>query len=217
MPAHEPVSLRWSQGRHRFVYDQFDQKKLLASLLPDFEVGQRWPACTNILSPFIISGMLRLANILSNKKRIAANHVDLIIKTLTMEVLSKALDTFNLENHRDANGSHDDSDGDPLDVQSLHAFIDNFQGIPRIEAIAQHFSMSARRLSFLYHKTKGRMLRTHLAETRIKKAECLLLGTDMMIKQVAYACSFSSPASFNGAFVAARGVSPAVFRRRRGF
>src|SRR5690554_2058497 len=58
LPAHEPVSLRWSQGRHRFVYDQFDQKKLLASLLPDFEVGQRWPACTNILSPFIISGML---------------------------------------------------------------------------------------------------------------------------------------------------------------
>lgn len=208
LPANQPVYLRWTQGRHRFIYYQFDYKELLGKLMPDATTAIRRSASTNILSPFITAGMLRLAHILSSKKDIAAAHVDLIIKTLTMEILTQSSEQLGHDSHPDKNDCH------PLDIASLQAFVDNFDGVPKIDMIAEHFKLSPRKLSFYYHKKTGQTLRTYLAETRIKKAECLLLGTDMMIKQVGYACSFSSPASFNGAFVAARGVSPAAYRKR---
>jgi AraC family transcriptional regulator len=98
-------------------------------------------------------------------------------------------------------------------VQRLHDYVESSGGIPCIEEIASVCGMNSRRLSTLYRNATGTTLRAYLAGVRIKRAQSLLLSTDLLIKQIAYECDFASAAAFVAAFRKTMGMTPLEFRR----
>ncbi len=69
-------------------------------------------------------------------------------------------------------------------------------------------------LNALFKKHIGTPINKYLTETRISKAEELLIHTNLEIKQIAYSVGFNDPLYFSRTFVKHRKISPSQFRSK---
>lgn len=70
----------------------------------------------------------------------------------------------------------------------------------RLENVARHVNMSPIYFHNCFKKATEKTLHEYVEEQRIMESIHLMLGTDMTLAEVAYACGFSSQSYFNYAF-----------------
>jgi AraC-like DNA-binding protein len=80
--------------------------------------------------------------------------------------------------------------------------------------LAEQIGMSVWHLSRVFKKDTGMGFRQHLRMVRMKRAEELLQGTTLSIKEVAAAVGYNHISDFYHHFKAEHGVSPKEFRLR---
>jgi AraC-like DNA-binding protein len=80
-------------------------------------------------------------------------------------------------------------------------------------SVARHVHLSRRQLDRLFDTTFGMSADAFMRHTRLERARHLLGGTDLSIKQIAYACGFADPNYFGRIFRKRHGQSPGAYRR----
>jgi AraC family transcriptional regulator len=83
---------------------------------------------------------------------------------------------------------------------------------PSLAELATLCGLSVRQLTRGFRTSRGCSIGQHVAQSRIKLAKRLLIGSES-IKSIAYAMGFSSPSSFSYAFRRATGFTPGAFRQ----
>src|SRR3546814_10496112 len=79
---------------------------------------------------------------------------------------------------------------------------------PTLDDLAALCGFSRRHLVRVFRNTTGRTIGQHILEMRIHRAKSLLLRRDLLVKQVAFQCGYSSSAAFAAAFRQTTGQSP---------
>lgn len=102
--------------------------------------------------------------------------------------------------------------------QFLNAYFESGQlqdqGIPGIEQIADHLSVSQRYLSDTLKKETGKTSTEHLQLYLIDEAKNILLNPNKTISEVAYDLGFEYPPYFSRLFKKKVGISPSAYREK---
>lgn len=102
--------------------------------------------------------------------------------------------------------------------QRLGAYFESGQlqvkGIPTIEQIADHLSVSQRYLSDTLKKETGKTSTEHLQLYLIDEAKNILLNPNKTISEVAYELGFEYPPYFSRLFKKKEGISPTEYREK---
>ncbi|NJB87826.1 AraC-like DNA-binding protein [Lewinella marina] len=88
------------------------------------------------------------------------------------------------------------------------------EGIPSIEQLADHLSVSQRYLSDTLKKETGKTTTEHLQLYLIDEAKNILLQPNKSIAEVAYELGFEYPQYFSRLFKKKEGVSPSEYREK---
>jgi len=91
---------------------------------------------------------------------------------------------------------------------------DHYPESPSLAELSDHVRLSPNYLCSLFRKHTGRTIFTFLNSVRMKKAEELLLGSALSIKEIAKQTGFRSAHYFSRTFRHIHGMSPSVFRER---
>ncbi len=87
-------------------------------------------------------------------------------------------------------------------------------GIPSIEQIAEHLSVSQRYLSDTLKKETGKTSTEHLQLYLIDEAKNILLDPQKTVSEVAYELGFEYPPYFSRLFKKKEGISPTEYREK---
>lgn len=93
--------------------------------------------------------------------------------------------------------------------ENLHSQID-------IPEIAERFNFSYSHFRRIFKAMTGVSPMVFLKNLRIQKSKHLLLTTDLLVKQIALQCGFSSGEYFCNAFIKAVGKTPSEYRESKG-
>lgn len=81
-----------------------------------------------------------------------------------------------------------------------------------ISTLADKFQISIAYMSYLFKKKFNRNFSDYLWDMRLKKAEDLLLHTDMSIEQISASVGYINVSSFRRKFKQEIGMTPSAFR-----
>ena len=90
----------------------------------------------------------------------------------------------------------------------------NYTAKITLPMLAKQFFCSQSLLIKSFRREYGTTIITALTEIRLKKAEELLLGSRMRVKEIAHSCGFSEQNYFSKAFFAKYGCSPSEYRKQ---
>lgn len=93
----------------------------------------------------------------------------------------------------------------------------NLQRPITIEDVAKECCLSTKQLSRIFKNLTNRSLHEYIVNSKIKKAENLLIDTDKSIKEIGYSLGFDNECSFITFFKRHRYVTPGVFRKNKHF
>ncbi|MEW6359049.1 MAG: AraC family transcriptional regulator [Planctomycetota bacterium] len=93
---------------------------------------------------------------------------------------------------------------------------DHYPDSPSLAELSDHVRLSPNYLCSLFRKHTGQTILTFLNSIRMKKAEELLLGATLSVKEIARQTGFRSGHYFSRTFRRIHGMSPSVFRARHG-
>jgi AraC family L-rhamnose operon transcriptional activator RhaR len=93
---------------------------------------------------------------------------------------------------------------------------DNLSRPLEVRDVAAQVHLSERHVSRLFHRETGQSILEYLTALRVEMASQLLLDQDLSIKQVARAVGYPDPHYFTTLFGRRTGMTPALFRKRRG-
>ncbi len=97
------------------------------------------------------------------------------------------------------------------------AFFDkNYETLPTSEAAAKNLGITPETLCRVFQRFANTTPYQHLLRLKINRAVDLLLGTELLTKEVGYRLGFSDPFHFSRVFKRLQGTSPSNFRRLRG-
>jgi len=82
--------------------------------------------------------------------------------------------------------------------------------------VARRVAASPRQLRRAFAQAGGTTFRSYLRDARVGRAEELLEGTDMPVKEISRRVGYRDASQFTKAFKRARGVTPSGFRAARG-
>lgn len=99
-------------------------------------------------------------------------------------------------------------------TQTLLEFIQQFYTDPNLSAgmIGEKLSISPNTVYSIIRDETGKSLSTYIEELRLKKAENLLLNTELPISQIWEKCGFGSEKTFYRIFSKIHGVSPKTWK-----
>ncbi|MDR2900052.1 MAG: response regulator [Treponema sp.] len=92
--------------------------------------------------------------------------------------------------------------------QHCHDPLFSFQGA------AEELNISPQHLSRIFRQEAGITLMDYLSQARVRRAEVLLLNTDMRMYEIAEQVGYTSQHYFSSAFKRILGTSPAEYRKR---
>ncbi len=95
---------------------------------------------------------------------------------------------------------------------AAHTLRRNLNSRLTITQVASYHSLSAAHFSTLFHRRYGMAPRAFLRRARVDRAEELLTGSDLTVKEIAAAAGFADSAHFCKAFRALRGATPRSVR-----
>lgn len=101
----------------------------------------------------------------------------------------------------------------PQVMASLKYIQENLNSVTAASA-AKSCALSYHYYSRLFGESMGMHFGAYLTALRLSEAEKLLLSTQRSVTDIAYTCGFSGSSHFVARFKAAKGVSPASFRRQ---
>jgi len=111
--------------------------------------------------------------------------------------------------------AHSRSPENPL-VARARAFIEqNYACKLSLRHVAEFLNVSRNYLSGLFRKECGRTITEHIHQTRVKRAEALLVAGGRTISEVAYQVGYQNYRDFYRNFVKFEKSSPTRFRRNR--
>lgn len=207
LPRDMPVKCCWTAGSQRTVHCDINFDYLLQDCFHEDDFADiRKDLCINMYNPYLATGLRRIAEELISPSFVSSLQIDLVVKSMALELLGYFNNRGSSYSRRQDTEAH-------LMVQKLHTYVESCDKIPSIEDIASVCGISSRRLSTLYRNSTGSTLRTYLASIKIQRAQSLLSRTNLLIKQVAYACDFTNVAAFVAAFKKATGMTPLEFRQ----
>lgn len=100
--------------------------------------------------------------------------------------------------------------------QAAKYICDNFERNISLAEVANHVYMSETYFSKKFKKVTGLKFSEYLTSVRIRKADELLLETELSIAHIAEACGFSDTNYFGDVFKRVKGVSPLRYRKFQG-
>jgi AraC family transcriptional regulator len=109
--------------------------------------------------------------------------------------------------------------GDRQVMESRHMrliedYLDSVEvGVPQAAELAKLCGYSAHYFAKLFRQTTGQSLGRYIIDWRLRRAETLLVETDLPLKEVAYRLGFSSAANFSTAFRHEMNQTPGMFRQ----
>ncbi len=105
-------------------------------------------------------------------------------------------------------------DGDPLVRDAIRYIDEHYAQDLSVEDVAASVGLSYSHLSRRFKARTGCSIHAYITRCRIRKAQQLLLGTDMPLKRIAVSIGYRSEASFIVAFQSKRGCTPTEYRGR---
>ena len=103
---------------------------------------------------------------------------------------------------------------DLLTEKAIRFIEDNFTSKICLEDIAAHVSLSSIHFHHRFRNATGKTPHDYVLDKRIKKAENMLVTTNMSVSQIAYECGFSSQAYFTYSFKKHKGMSPREYTKK---
>jgi AraC-like DNA-binding protein len=102
-------------------------------------------------------------------------------------------------------------------LHHFYAALEQHYAVPGLEgaSIARELGVSPLHLNRLLRQRTGAGFRTHLRETRIRRAARLLRTTSDSVKSIAISCGYRSPSEFVRHFRATLGHTPTAYRQTR--
>src|SRR3546814_13670034 len=80
-------------------------------------------------------------------------------------------------------------------LRAITEVIESERQVPTLDDLAALCGFSRRHLVRVFRNTTGRTIGQHILEMRIHRAKSLLLRRDLLVKQVAFQCGYSSSRS----------------------
>ncbi|AKJ64672.1 helix-turn-helix transcriptional regulator [Kiritimatiella glycovorans] len=110
----------------------------------------------------------------------------------------------------------DDNDPRTRICQKINSYIYDHLDEPfSIDDLARDLGYSPSHLRLVFRESIHLPLGTFIRQTRIHHAQALLRESALSIKEIGFACGFSSPSAFCRSFQREVGVSPRAFRQRQ--
>jgi AraC family transcriptional regulator len=101
-------------------------------------------------------------------------------------------------------------------LKQVTDYIETFRtGIPSIADIAAHCGLSTQYFSRRFRERVGQSVGRFIAVSRLRRAERLLVETDLELKEIAYQLGFANSATFSTAFRNEMLVPPGTYREQR--
>jgi AraC family transcriptional regulator len=95
-------------------------------------------------------------------------------------------------------------------------YIETFQaGVPSVADVAAQCGLSAQYFSRQFRERTGQSVGRFIAASRLRRAERLLVETDLSLKEIAYRLGFANSATFSTAFRNEMSVPPGTYREQR--
>ena len=105
----------------------------------------------------------------------------------------------------------------PSRLRQIRDYIESFtEGCPTLSDVAQRCNVSVAHLRRLYKLSTGQTLHDFIEEARLRRAQTLLLESNLQLKVISYKLGFCHPSAFSFAFKKLSGESPRDFRQRCG-
>jgi len=89
---------------------------------------------------------------------------------------------------------------------------ENFVHGPGLARLARKLGYSADYLGRVFKKAKGRTIAQYVRERRIDEARSLLVGSNLLLKEIAQRCGYANAPHFTRSFRKATGLTPQEFR-----
>jgi AraC-like DNA-binding protein len=101
----------------------------------------------------------------------------------------------------------------PAVSKALEILETRFREHLTVERLANEVGLSQSRLTELFSQESGYTIQKFLTKIRVRRAENLLMHSDLPVGHVALECGFASIQHFSGVFRRVNGYSPSRFRR----
>jgi AraC family transcriptional regulator len=105
---------------------------------------------------------------------------------------------------------------DPVIIAALDYMGKNLQQDLSLDDIARHVNLSTTRFKHRFKTVTGFTPKRKLRTLRVERAEEILLGSDLQVKQIAAEAGFPVVGTFVRNFRAVRGISPGRWRYEQG-
>lgn len=101
------------------------------------------------------------------------------------------------------------------DISRIVEYIDSCENhCPNIDEIANVCDISPAHLRRSFKRTTGRTVHDAVEKIRLRKAQDLLIGTDLPLKVISYRLGFANSSTFSSTFRRASSETPSDYRRR---
>lgn len=111
-----------------------------------------------------------------------------------------------------AAGLHkEDNEAVPSAIRYIRANLDKDLSL---QSIAEHVYLNKTYFCTLFKEVTGQNISLFIRKERMRRAEQLLSGTDMLIEDIAKRCGFNSPAYFSTVFREFFNMQPSEYRNR---
>lgn len=101
------------------------------------------------------------------------------------------------------------------DLQRIYEYVNSSENkCPNIDDIAKQCDISAAHLRRSFKKATGRTVHDYVEDARLDKTKCLLVETDLALKEVAYRVGFANLSTLSSGFKRLTGESPSGYRHR---
>jgi len=100
------------------------------------------------------------------------------------------------------------------DLQAVDDYLERIEtGTPRISDVAAAAGLSSHYFAKRFRQATGQSIGRYITQWRLRRAQRLLLETDLPLKEIAYRLGFANAANFSTAFRNELAMPPGTFRR----
>lgn len=168
---------------------------------------ERLLSCGNIRAPQLEQMMRRLALELRTPGFARETMINLLVRGAVIDVARHVQQRAGAERRHQGGLS-------PAQLAKVRDYIaSNLDRSPTIAELAQVCGVSAGHLMRSFRQTTGETIHGHVQKVRVERAETLLSGSRLSIKEIAHLMGFASSSSFSVAFRRLHGMSPSELRR----
>lgn len=207
IPPSTSLHTRWTPGHQKTLSCLFNLSQL--GLVGGFD--WRWnnialESTLDIDNPYIETLLHRLAEETATPGFASKMQADCLLTLIALEIRRQFPELGSADHVSEGKLSH-------TQIGILRDKIEASTGAgPSLTELAEACNMPPRQLSASFKITTGNTLRNFISESRIKKAQSLLLDRKLLIKEVAYLSGFQNAAAFTAAFRKSVNMTPQQFR-----